>query len=333
MQLTLLVPGLLLPDEIRADTVFDLSTPALSLFLGRAARRDQPAHWLAGAFHVPVPLPLAALRKVSAGATAAATAGEWICLDPVHLLVGRESVTLADPGALALTPDEDAALRAAVAPVFAVLGTLSASAPGRWELLLREPAALDTVPLPEAVGHAVGPDMPGGDAGRVWRLLLAEAQTVMHAHPVNRNRDALGRPTINSLWPWGAGTLGAQAPQAAYDVVWSDDPALQGLCALAGLPCIAPPERFQPASGRVLALLDSLARPAREFDALAWRERLLALEQRWFAPALAALRRSECEPLRVIGMDAGAQDAAAFELTRAAAWRFWRRPRPLTELA
>ena len=341
MHLTLLVPGLFLPDAIRADTTFDLPAPALSLLLGRAARRELSAPWLAGAFGLPAPLPVAALRRIAAGGTTPAEVGagetaqtvngDWICLDPVHLRVGREGVTLADPAELALDAAEAAALIAALAPLLAELGSLGASAPGQWELRLPAPAELDTLALPAAIGQPVAAQLPGGPAGKRWRRLLAEAQTLMHAHPVNRERDARGRPTVNSLWPWGAGALGPR-PQAACDVAWSDDPVVQGLCALAGIPCLAPPERFHPASGRVLAHIDGLARPAREFDALNWRSRLLDLESRWLAPAISALQRGDSASIRLIGSDAGDSRAAGFELSRGALWRFWRRPRPLAAL-
>ena len=360
MQLTLLVPGLLLPDAIRTDSVFDLSAPALSLLLGRGQRRELDAHWLASAFGLPPPLPAAALRKVGAGPSqadfrppwgqragvasvgaikvgAGVTApGDWICLDPVHLQVAREGISLADPARLNVTAAEAAALIEAVAPLFADWGKLSASAPAHWELQLAKPLELTTCPLSDAIGQRVDPALPGGPAGLAWRRLIAAAQTIMHSHPVNRSRDALGQPLINSLWPWGPGSLPA-AVQANFNVVWSRDPVLAGLCALADLPCLAPPEHFQPASGRVLAIVESMAHPARTFDALAWRDALLAFERNWIVPGLASLQKRECRELRVIGTSsAGAADVArsvAFSLTRGERWQLWKRPRPLTTLA
>jgi len=363
MQLTLLVPGLLLPDAIRTASVFDLSAPALSLLLGRGQRRELTPDWLSSAFELSPPLPAAALRKVGAGgwfgrpadtppkvgaggtATADTAAnmgtasGDCICLDPVHLQVAREGISLADPAQVNLTATEAAALIEAVAPLFADWGTLSASAPARWELRLAKPLALTTCPLADAVSRPVDPALPGGPDGQAWRRLIAAAQTIMHSHPVNRTRDALGQPLINSLWPWGLGDLGSlpDAVQANFNVAWSDDPVLAGLCALANLPCLAPPERFQSASGRVLAVVTCLEHPARTFDALAWRNALLAFERDWIVPGLASLRKRECHELRVIGTSIpGAADVArtiAFSLTRGERWRLWRRPRPLTRLA
>ncbi|MDP1607496.1 MAG: hypothetical protein Q8L93_12815 [Rhodocyclaceae bacterium] len=333
MQLTLLVPGLLLPEAIRTDTVFDLSAPALSLLLGRGQRRELTPDWLASAFGLAPPLPAAALRKVGAGGTAL---GNWLCLDPVHLQVAREGISLADPAQLNLTATEAAALIVAVAPLFADWGALSASAPAHWELQLAKPLALTTCPLSEAISRPVDPALPGGPDGQAMRHLIAAAQTIMHSHPVNRTREGLGQPLINSLWPWGLGSL-PDAVQTNFNVAWSNDPVLAGLCTLAKLPCLAPPERFQPASGRVLAVVTCMEHPARTFDAFGWQKALLAFEGNWIVPAMASLKKRECRELRVIGTSiAGAADVArtvAFSITRGERWHLWRRPRPLTWLA
>jgi hypothetical protein len=330
MQLTLYVPGLLLPDAIRADSVYGLIAPALSQLLGRGERLELPIDWLASAFGIDSPLPAAALRKVGAGETAQ---GHWLCLDPVHFQVAREGISVADPAQLDLAAIEAAALIDAVQPLFAGWGEISTTASTRWEMQLSRPLALATRALPEVIDQPVDPALPGGPDGREWRRILSEAQTVLHAHALNQDRDALGKPTVNSLWPWGAGPL-PDTLQANFNVAWSDDPVVAGLCAHAGMPCLAAADRFQLASGRVLACVDLLERPARQFDALAWRENLLIFEQNWLAPALAAMKKRECRELRLIGTSVNGPPATvAFVVTRGALRRFWRRPRPLTSLA
>ncbi|MEW6514751.1 MAG: hypothetical protein AB1443_12205 [Pseudomonadota bacterium] len=328
MHLTLMVPGLLLPVEILENITYDLNAPTLSLVLGSGARRALPEDWLPSAFGLD-DLPAAAARKLGAGGTAQ---GEWLCLDPVRWHVASEGVTLDDPTKLELSDAEAAALIEAVTPLFADWGELSASAPGRWELQLKQPLTLETIPLPDAIQQAIDPNLPGGADGAVWRRLLAEAQTILHAHPVNRQREADNRPIVNSLWPWGQGRLPNDI-QVNFQTVWSDDPVVAGVCAHAGMTSSAPPARYQPANGRVLAILEGLTTPARTLEALAWREALLALECDWLAPAVAALKRGECTGLRVIGTRFGHSPATvAYELKRSDLLRFWRKPLPLTEL-
>lgn len=329
MHLTLLVPGLLLPEAVLVDTVFDLKAPALSLLLGRGQRVATVPDWLERAFGLAAPLPAAALRKVGRGETAE---GVWICLDPVHWQVAREGISLADPAQLELTAAEAAALVAAVQPLLAEWGELAAGSPQHWELRLARSLLLETRPLADGIGLPVDPGLPAGLDGEKWRHLLAEMQTVLHAHKINRQREARGQPTVTSLWPWGVGSLPQQAP-AAFDVVWAADPVVDGLCALADVPCIAPPARFQPASGNVLCRIDNLVGPARTRDGLAWRAALTALEHDWIAPAVAALKKGECRALRVVGTNVhGAPRAAGYSLVRGNLWRFWRRPRMLSAL-
>lgn len=328
MHLTLFLPGLLLPEAILEATVCDLDAPALSKILGSGKRNVLPGDWLPGAFGLER-LPAAALRKVGAGGTAP---GEWLCLDPVRWQVSPEGVTLANPARLGLDAEESGDLLAAVQPLFAEWGTLSASAPGRWELRLNRPLSLETQELPAAIEQPIDPRLPGGPDGPTWRLLLAEAQTVLHARPVNRRREETGRPTVNSLWPWGQGPL-PEKIQARFAAIWSDDPVIDGLCRQAGMPCVAPPERLEPATGPVLAFVETLAAPARGLDALAWREALLAVERDWLAPALQALKRGQCTGLRLIGTRLGrAPESVAWALKRGDLLRFWRKPRPLAEL-
>lgn len=360
MRLTLFVPGLLLPREILSDTVFDLTAPALSLLLGRARRETFSRDWLEEN-HGIATRPAAALRKVGAGGTVTAKSdcadfgegsreqseryaetkvgaggtaeGEWLCLDPVHFDVRREGIILADPARLDLQTAEAAALIAAVQALFVEWGEISASTPGRWELRLARPLVLDTQPLAEAIDRPVHPGLPGGADGREWRRLLAEAQTILHAHPLNRERERAGRPTVSSLWPWGQGGLPATAA-SAFTEIWSDDPVLAGLCALAGTAGRALPERFHAIAGDVLAIQPALRHPAAARDALGWRSGLLSLEHNWLAPALAALRQGDCDEFRLVGnsMDDTSR-CVALTLTRGRLRRFWQRPRPLTELA
>lgn len=330
MQLTLFVPGLLLPEAILSDTVFDLTAPALSLLLGRGQRVESDQEWLAKAFGASPPLPAAALRKVGAGGTAE---GTLLCLDPVHWEIGREGITLADPARLDINAREATALIEAMRPLFAGWGELSMTTPRHWELQLSRSLLLDTRPLPDCIGLPIDPGLPGGLDGAAWRSLLTEAQTVLHAHPVNRQREAQGKPGINSLWPWGQGVQ-PETAHSSFNVAWSDDPVIAGLCALAGIPCIAPPEQFRPASGNVLCCIDQLARSARTRDALAWRAALMALEHDWIAPAVAALRKNECHALRVIGVSVhGSPRTVLYSLVRGNLWRFWQRPAPLDALA
>ena len=338
MHLTLTLPGLLLPPEIRTDTLFDLHAPALSRLIGRAKRKEISRDWLCDAFGLPAPLPVAALRRQGTETgkvdTADTLPGGYLCLDPVHLRVSREGITLADPAELKPDADEAAALIACITPLFAPWGELAASSPGSWELALTRPVHLETIPLPDAIGLPVAHSLPGGENGREWRILMAEAQTLLHAHPVNRKRDALGLPLINSLWCWGGGTLPDQRA-TRFDCIFGDTPLHTGLARWSGIQLTPPASEFK--SGFVKSINyplmsdERLFSPARTLDAITWRNRLLELEHDWFIPLLSALSENRCQEARLIAT--GFTDSAVeFHITRNRLWHFWRRDCPLTEL-
>lgn len=328
--LTLCLPGLLLPPQVLLDTAGDLPLPALARLLGSGRLRlEQSAShydWLARAVGLAA-LPAAALRLLGEGGDPGTA--DWLCLDPVHLKVHRSGIALDDPAALALDADDDAELRAVVAAMFTGIGELSAGAVGHWHLRLRQPAALATLPLPDAVGRDIDPRQPAGADAAVWRGLLAEAQTTLHAHPVNRRREAAGKPAVNSLWPWGDGRLPARAA-ARWPTLATRDPVLAGLARHLGAGLAAPPERYADATAGLI-VIDALAAPARTLDGLAWRDALEGLERDWFAPLAAALRSGRLSDLRIAGF--GGDGGFEVELTRLDLWKFWRRPRPLTAVA
>lgn len=331
MQLTLCLPGLLLPGQAFRDTATDLDLPALARLLGHGrVDRSGPLAvdaWAARRWQLPA-LPAAALRVLAGGGDPGAD--DWICLDPVHLEVHRRGVRLADPRNLGLSAAEDQALRADLAPLFAALGELDARAPGRWELRLGAAAELDTHSPALAAGRDIDPALPGGRDGPRWRSLLAEAQMLLHGHAVNRRRDAEGLPQVNSLWPWGAGAL-PRDMTAPFDAVWTADPVLQGLIKASHGTAAPLPLRFATAPGRLLAVLEDLAAPALALDAHAWRAALVHLEAEWFAPALAALKQGTCETLTLVGF--GPDASVELAVARRDLWKFWRSPRPLAELA
>ena len=81
------------------------------------------------------------------------------------------------------------------------------AAPQCWYVCVPDPVELETTPLSQALGHDAGVLKPQGRDARHWLADVNEAQMLLFAHPVNAAREARGLPTVNSLWPWGAGAL------------------------------------------------------------------------------------------------------------------------------
>jgi hypothetical protein len=199
-----------------------------------------------------------------------------------------------------------------------------------WYLRMTNDCHLVTRALPEAIGQYLDPALPGGSTGARWRRLLAEVQTVLHQHPVNRAREAARRPTVDHLWTWGEGRIEGNY-SAPFDALWTRDEVLLGLARASGIAGREPPPAFEPAQGKLAVVLEALAAPARDLDALAWREALAVLERDWIAPAVDALMRGDCAALHIAAF--GSDASLDIDISRLDLMKFWRRPQPLARLA
>jgi hypothetical protein len=330
MPLHLAVPGLLWPKDSLREAVRDLRTPALATLIGRGRVDWQPAlpfeHWLCRAIGITdAEPPCAALRLAGEGIEPGGHA--WICADPAHLRFARGTLIVGSPGELDLSPEEAVQLVAALNEHLGHVGEFIAPHPGRWYLRLGRMPRIVTHPHSAVVGRPMETFLPQGEEAAAWRHIINEAQVLLHNHPLNVAREEAGRPTANSLWPWGAGVLPAAA-NAPARAMYADHPLARGLARLAGLPCHGVPREGVPKEGFVL--LEDLAEAAQSLDLHAWRAAIEALEQRWFQPLLAALKSGQLKHLRLTGL--GDEGIAAVSVEAGQLWKLWRRPKPLSSM-
>jgi len=328
--LTLIVPGLIWTRQALADLTYDLPLPAFTTLLGRGRLTLHPprstAVALAEISELVAPLPAAALRRLALREHPGEA--EWLCLDPVQLRFQERTLIVGDPRQLDLSDEESTALAVSLAPTFSGLGQLEVLAAGVWNLRLSASAPAFQA-LPEAAGRSAAP-LPLTPDYAPWRHAINEAQMILHAHPVNRAREAAGQAPVNSLWPWGGGAL-PRSRDSAHDAIWSDDPVVQGIARLLQIDCGELPAGFTHAVARApLAVVDALEQPARTGDALVWRDELARFEADWLAPALDALREGRLDALRLVAP--GDLAAAELRVGRRDLWKFWRKPGALTAL-
>lgn len=331
----LVVPGLLWPKDSIAEVTRGLELPSLHALLGRGRRARRPAvsaeRWLCEAFGLRADelqeFPIGALRLLGEGHEPGADA--WLCADPVHLRFSRNTLVVAG-GEPDLSRQEADQLVAALNAHLADFGEFLAPHPQRWYLRTKRTPRIVTHSPAAVAGRTLEPFLPRGEDARDWRRLINEAQVLLHNHPVNAAREAAGRATANSLWPWGAGIL-PDAAKAPAPHVHADQPLALGLAKLAGVPAAPLPQKAEDAVPQGLTFLDALAEAAQGLEAAAWRSGLEELEARWFAPSLAALKARRIHGLRLTALG----DDAVVDLTLDAGdlWQFWRRPLTLTGLA
>jgi hypothetical protein len=321
MHAELVVPGLLGGGD-------GPRVPALELLFARGRRKDADLQtledWVREAFELGGDaFPAGALSVLASGASAGAEA--WMRADPVHLRVMQDRAVVMPAEALELSADEARALCEALNGHFAGMEFTPFQA-RRWYARLPQTALIDAGHPLQSAGRDAEP--PAHAAA-----LLTEAQMVLHAHPVNEAREARGAPPVNSLWLWGGGR--AVSARARWQSVAADDPAVLGAARLAGarhrsLPGSAGEwlERV-PEDGRQLAVLDVLRAPLAFGNDVT--EEIARLERDWFAPLLAALRAGRIGMVTIHVPDAA--QAVSFETIRGDLRRFWRRRKPIKELA
>lgn len=327
MHLEIVAPGLL-------GGGADAPLPALELLLarGRAVQEERlPLEdWLKAKFDLEEDksLPAGALSALALGLDP----GErfWLRADPVHLRADRDRLLLFPSPAFAIGMEESAQLAGALERHFSDLFELKVLRPDLWVIATAEESRLGSKAPLELVGQNVDPNLPE----KRWHALLNEIQMALYQHPVNTVREASGEPAVNSVWLWGGGRLPGAATSEWLSVS-ATDPVALGLARLAGTrhgAARAGAEEWldgAPADGRHLIVLDAPRAPRALGDAEGLARALRTLEQRWFAPLLAALKAHRVGMLTLHAPESG----VAFETIRGDLRRFWRRPRPLSAYA
>ena len=342
MHVHLLCPGLLWPAKALHDTAFDLDLPAFSRLLGRArlswGAPQGSEDWLCTHFGISGAAPVAALRLLGEGVDPGQQI--WLCADPEHLGFEQGRLLLAnappevDAGELQALLQEVAPLLQRELPDFRELRAGAAGSGHAYLRLAALPALRLMAPSLARSGNAHFA-LPTGPDAAAWIRLGNALQMLLHNLAQNRQREASGQATLNTLWFWGAGALPPPPPAsrpAPHDAVYGQGPLIAGLARWARRAAPPLPQRAAQleGGGRHLVCVDELAAPARELDANAWRQALLRLERDWFAPLAAALFSGRLQSLRITAL--GREASVDVQLGRSAVLKFWRRPCPITRL-
>lgn len=343
MHLTLLVPELLWPEPDDHPALAATACPTLEMLLSRgqftrAAAQTAEATLYALFGHDTATLP-GALRRL--GENDAPDIGDerWLCADPVHLRFHDERLILADATQLDITFEEARQLVAALNAELSEIGDFHAASAERWYLRLRKKTPLPPLEAPSlsgVAGHHVGQLLPDILDNRDWRRHVNTIQTVLHAHPLNRQRETEGRMMLNSLWLWGDGPMPAER-RSPFDAVWSNHALAHGLARAAGMTPQPQPDGFAALHAGIgacthpLVTLEDLLTPARYDDGDRWSAALTALEAAWFAPLRQALASGKLHRLHLVASTTHGQ--LQWTCRRSDRWKLWRRPAALATVA
>lgn len=321
---TLFVPSLFWP---HASADHDSPTvPALQTLIGRGdsgeSLCDDEQAWLCDQFGVPrqADWPSAPIAVLGAGIPP----GEdfWLSADPVHLQVNRDQLILLAPESLSITDAEAASLCAALNRHFAPDGlNFLAPQPHRWYLRTVRPPRIHTSSLSRAVGQDIDRMLPQGEDRLAWHRIFNEVQMLLHAHPVNDEREQRGALPINSLWFSGGGTL--HGARTSFRAVMGSSALARGLSKLAGIPFTATEPGIDTIDADdVLIELRDAATASMNLDPATWKEALENLERRWFAPLAAHLKKGRIRRLVITTVTDGRSHR--WSVSRMNLWRWWR---------
>ena len=302
--------------------------PALDSFLARSVVAtdllQSTTGWICAAFGVkrqndwPVGAILAQARE------APGVSAFWVCANPVHLAIDRDSLILQPLSELRISDQESQALVSAIRAHFATeqLEMIHIDT-GVWVVGALHDQNLSTTELALAEGRSVDGLLPTGADAPWWQRMVTEAQMILHDHPVNIAREQRGEVPINSLWIWGGGT--APVIQKSFDTMHAADALLRALAALSGTPLMdLPGDALDiPLDHRYLVEFVVTDKPGTTGS-------ISALETDWIAPAWRALGTGRLDELTLIVPLPNA--IAVCQCDRKARRRFWRRNRTLTRL-
>jgi hypothetical protein len=321
---TLFIPALFWP---HAGPDHDAPiVPALQKLIARSDAGEFPCDdeqaWLCGQFAVQrqADWPSAPIALLGAGMTPGKDF--WLSADPVHIQLNRDQLILLGPEALSIADAEAVSLCAALNRHFAADDfTFLAPQPHRWYLRTARPAGIHTTGLSRAIGQDVNRMLPEGEERLAWHRMFNEVQMLLHAHPVNEEREQRGALPINSLWFSGGGTL--PPARTSFQAVIGSSALAQGLSKLTEIPFTAA-DRGIPAMGAndVLIELRDAAAASMRLDPAAWKQALEDLEQHWFAPLAGMLRKGHFRQLVIATVVSGR--SYRWSVNRMNLWRWWR---------
>ena len=131
----------------------------------------------------------------------------WLYATPVHLVLQRDTFSLAAPVPLGLDIDEVDALTAALNQHFASDGLAFIWHENTWFLSLQTSPQISTTAPQAAINKDISAYLPTGEGATKWASFTNEIQMLLFDHPVNIAREAKRLPAINSIWCYGGGQI------------------------------------------------------------------------------------------------------------------------------
>jgi hypothetical protein len=331
-QITLVLPFALPPPELAPDLVRAVQAPALATLLSRASCTDLPVDdgwrvlphegWLAQALGLSADGRAAYACAAMRGFGLDPAGDSWFIINPAHIDIARNHLSIADMRRLQLDEGHARALFEVARPLFDELGkTLVYGDAHTWFMRAGDWRTMQTASPDSAVGLNLTDWLPTGPSAVEFRKLQNEVQMLWFEHPANVDREASGLQAINSFWPWAladADAVIARTPAFATVGVppWM---AVMSNCSVPDLP-----NPFNGKAADSIFLRGDLCEAAIATDWGTWIAHMHRMEEALFAPTLAALMQGSSGSTRLVLSNRHSHKE--FITTKWAQRAFWRSP-------
>lgn len=135
----------------------------------------------------------------------------WLYAAPVHLVLQRDSFSLAAPAPLPLERAEIDALTAALNKHFEADDLKFFWHEKQWFLRLENNPNIQTSAPEAALNKDISAFLPTGEGAIKWAQFTNEIQMLLFEHPINQAREAKRLPVINSIWCHAGGQVNLNA--------------------------------------------------------------------------------------------------------------------------
>ena len=129
----------------------------------------------------------------------------WFYAMPVHLVLQRDTFSLAEPAPLILQTNEANALTVALNKHFNADGIQFYWQQNSWYLSVNINPNITTFAPHLALNKHIDDFLPIGEGAAKWASFINEVQMLLFEHPINQAREANKLPAVNSIWCFGGG--------------------------------------------------------------------------------------------------------------------------------
>lgn len=255
----------------------------------------------------------------------------WMCADPISLNADSQTLYLTGHKNLELNDDEVKGLIVSLRPLFEEYDIqLVAYSNHQWALNCPHLPKIITNPLFEVLGKNIENLLPSGPDERFWLKLMTESQLLFNQHPVNQYRRQENKPTVDSLWFWGAGEF-PKSVNWSYSHCYSSQESLFALAQKGNIPYSPVPDSIEPifeASAESVLVVETQFHERKQLnDKEAYKHLLDEWEAKWFTPILHALEKSTLMELNLYSCD-----KRLFKLNKGYLRQFWKKNKSINQL-